>query len=55
MATLRTGALDVPGQTSLAFYLFVDTESSDPMTLESSTDGGTTWQPCRSPSRTGAP
>jgi CubicO group peptidase (beta-lactamase class C family) len=44
-ATLTTGALDVPSQTSLAFDLFVDTESSDPMTLESSTDSGTTWQP----------
>jgi len=43
-ATLTTGALDVPSQTSLAFDLFVDTESSDPMTLESSTDGGTTWR-----------
>jgi CubicO group peptidase (beta-lactamase class C family) len=43
-ATLTTGALDVPSQTSLAFDLFVDTESSDPMTLESSTDSGTTWQ-----------
>ena len=44
-ATLTTGALDVPSQASLAFDLFVDTESSDPMTLESSTDGGTTWRP----------
>ena len=43
-ATLTTSALDVPSQTSLAFDLFVDTESSDPMTLESSTDGGTTWR-----------
>ncbi len=44
-ATLTTKTLDVPGQASLAFDLFVDTESSDPMTLESSADGGTTWQP----------
>ncbi|HEY5249543.1 MAG TPA: serine hydrolase, partial [Dermatophilaceae bacterium] len=43
-ATLTTGVLDVPAQTSLAFDLFVDTESSDPMTLEASADGGTTWQ-----------
>jgi CubicO group peptidase (beta-lactamase class C family) len=41
--TLTTRTLDVPGRASLAFDLFVDTESSDPMTLESSTDG-TTWQ-----------
>jgi CubicO group peptidase (beta-lactamase class C family) len=44
-ATLTTGVLDIPVQTSLAFDLFVDTESSDPMTLEASADGGTTWQP----------
>jgi CubicO group peptidase (beta-lactamase class C family) len=44
-ATLTTVPLDVPSQTSLAFDLFVDTESSDPMTLESSTDSGMTWHP----------
>ena len=44
-ATLTTGSLEVPAQTSLAFDLFVDTESSDPMTLEASTDSGTTWHP----------
>jgi CubicO group peptidase (beta-lactamase class C family) len=44
-ATLTTRTLDVPSQASLAFDLFVDTESSDPMTLEASTDGGTTWHP----------
>ena len=44
-ATLTTVALDVPTQTALVFDLFVDTESSDPMTLESSTDSGTTWHP----------
>lgn len=44
-ATLTTKTLDVPSQASLAFDLFVDTESSDPMTLESSADGGTTWHP----------
>ena len=44
-ATLTTRTLDVPSRASLAFDLFVDTESSDPMTLESSTDGGTTWHP----------
>lgn len=44
-ATLTTHTLDVVGTATLAFDLFVDTESSDPMTLESSTDGGTTWLP----------
>jgi CubicO group peptidase (beta-lactamase class C family) len=44
-ATLTTRTLDVAGHASLAFDLFVDTESSDPMTLESSTDGGRTWHP----------
>jgi hypothetical protein len=44
-ATLTTRPLDVPSQASLAFDLFVDTESTDPMTLESSTDGEATWQP----------
>ena len=44
-ATLTTRNLDVAGQGSLAFDLFVDTESSDPLTLESSADGGTTWHP----------
>ena len=44
-ATLTTKTLEVPSQASLAFDLFVDTESSDPMTLESSTDGGTSWHP----------
>jgi CubicO group peptidase (beta-lactamase class C family) len=44
-ATLTTRTLDVVGKATLAFDLFVDTESSDPMTLESSTDGGITWLP----------
>ena len=44
-ATLTTRTLDVPDRASVAFDLFVDTESSDPMTLESSADGGTTWAP----------
>ena len=44
-ATLTTRTLDIAGPASLAFDLFVDTESSDPMTLESSTDDGTTWHP----------
>jgi len=44
-ATLTTRTLDVPSRASLAFDLFVDTESTDPMTLESSTDGGATWRP----------
>ena len=46
-ATLTTGSLDVPSQASLVFDLFVDTESTDPMTLESSTDAGGTWRPVR--------
>lgn len=44
-ATLTTTTIEVTGRASLAFDLFVDTESSDPMALESSTDGGTTWHP----------
>ena len=44
-ATLTTTTIEVPTQASLAFDLFVDTESSDKMTLESSTDGGITWHP----------
>ena len=42
-ATLTTRTLGVPSQASLAFDLFVDTEPTDPMTLESSADGGATW------------
>jgi len=44
-ATLTIRTLGVVGTATLAFDLFVDTESSDPMTLESSADGGTTWFP----------
>jgi CubicO group peptidase (beta-lactamase class C family) len=44
-STLTTPTLDVPSQASVAFDLFVDTESTDPLTLESSTDGGATWAP----------
>ena len=44
-ATLTTKTVEVPSQGSLAFDLFVDTESFDPMTLESSADGGMTWHP----------
>jgi len=44
-ATLTTRTLEVPSKASLAFDLFVDTEASDPLTLESSTDAGTTWHP----------
>jgi CubicO group peptidase (beta-lactamase class C family) len=43
-ATLTTRILEIPSRASVAFDLFVDTESSDPMTLESSADAGTTWQ-----------
>ncbi len=44
-ATLSTGLLPVPEKASVTFDLFVDTESSDPLTLESSTDAGATFQP----------
>ncbi|MEP7369921.1 MAG: serine hydrolase [Dermatophilaceae bacterium] len=44
-ATLTTRTFEVTGRASLAFDLFVDSESFDPMVLESSTDGGTTWHP----------
>ncbi len=43
-ATLTTQPLPVPAKASVDFDVFVDTESSDPLTLESSTDGGTTWK-----------
>ncbi len=44
-ATLSTGVLDVPEKAAVSFDLFVDTESSDPLTLESSTDGGASFHP----------
>jgi len=43
-ATLTTQPLAVPAKASVGFDVFGDTESSDPLTLESSTDGGTTWK-----------
>ena len=33
----------MPRAATLSFDLFVDTESSDPLTLEASRDGGRTW------------
>ena len=48
-ATLTTRTLDLPRAASLSFDLFVDTESSDPLTLEASRDGGAGRGPrCRS-------
>ena len=44
-ATLTTPVLDSADPSRLGFDLFVDTEESDPLTLESSRDGGQTWQP----------
>jgi hypothetical protein len=42
-ATLTTRTLALPRAATLSFDLFVDTESSDPLTLEASRDGGRTW------------
>ncbi len=46
-ATTSTLSLpvDLPEGSRLSFDLFVDTESTDPLALEASTDGGQTWQP----------
>ncbi len=44
--TLATRELEVPASGArLAFDLFLDTEETDLLTLERSTDGGATWQP----------
>jgi CubicO group peptidase (beta-lactamase class C family) len=44
--TLTTPELAVPTSgANLAFDLFLDTEETDLLTLERSTDGGTTWAP----------
>lgn len=43
-ATLSTRTLRPAGPVHITFLTFVDTEESDPLLLESSTDG-TTWQP----------
>lgn len=44
--TLTTPALDVPDRGArLSFDLFLDTEETDLLVLERSTDGGTTWEP----------
>ncbi|GAA2832586.1 serine hydrolase [Crossiella cryophila] len=44
-ATLRTGALYQRGPARLNFAAFVDTESTDKVTVEASVDGGVNWQP----------
>jgi CubicO group peptidase (beta-lactamase class C family) len=44
-ATLTTRPLDARRGATLSFDLFVDTESSDPLVLETSRDGGGTWTP----------
>jgi CubicO group peptidase (beta-lactamase class C family) len=46
-ATTSTLGLSVrlPDRAKLTFDLFVDTESTDPLVLEASADGGQTWRP----------
>jgi CubicO group peptidase (beta-lactamase class C family) len=44
-STLTTPVLADAGPSRLSFDLFVDTEETDPLTLESSADGGQTWTP----------
>ncbi|MEW2517143.1 serine hydrolase domain-containing protein [Actinacidiphila alni] len=44
-STLTTGALGSTGPVDVDFSAFVNTESTDLLSVESSTDGGTTWQP----------
>ena len=53
-ATLTTHTLELPRTARLSFDLFVDTESSDPLTLEASRDGGRRGPRCRSGSVTAA-
>ncbi len=44
--TLTTAALDVPASGArLSFDLFLDTEETDLLVLERSSDGGKTWEP----------
>lgn len=54
----RTSTLSLPvrlnGNSTLLFDLFVDTESTDPLTLEISTDDGATWSPVPFTARRGA-
>jgi CubicO group peptidase (beta-lactamase class C family) len=44
-STLTTAPLTATGPVDVDFSTFVNTESTDLLRLESSTDGGTTWQP----------
>ncbi|AHH93696.1 serine hydrolase domain-containing protein [Kutzneria viridogrisea] len=43
-STLTTPALDAQGAVDLAYTAFVNTEASDPVLAEYSSDGGRTWQ-----------
>ncbi|TDC46209.1 class A beta-lactamase-related serine hydrolase [Jiangella ureilytica] len=45
--------LDLSGSSTLLFELFVDTESTDRLTLEQSTDDGATWTPVPFTARAG--
>ncbi|MFJ5611549.1 serine hydrolase [Streptomyces sp. NPDC093221] len=44
-STLTTGPITAKTRVDIDFSAFVNTESTDLLTVESSTDGGTTWQP----------
>jgi CubicO group peptidase (beta-lactamase class C family) len=44
-STLTTGPLDASGTVGVDFKTFVNTESTDLVRLESSSDDGVTWQP----------
>lgn len=43
-STLTTGPLTATAPVDIAFSAFVNTESTDPLVVEESTDDGTTWQ-----------
>ncbi|MFB7291851.1 serine hydrolase [Actinacidiphila glaucinigra] len=44
-STLTTGPLNASGTVDVDFRSFVNTESTDRLRLEASSDGGATWQP----------
>ncbi|WP_255955107.1 serine hydrolase [Streptomyces odontomachi] len=44
-STLTTGKLAASGPAAVDFSTFVNTESTDLLSLQASTDGGTTWSP----------
>ena len=46
-STLSTGSLPADGPVGVDFTTFVNTESTDRLTLEASTDDGVTWKPVR--------